>query len=404
MKALVAHPGTQHAPHLARELAARDLLAGYWTGFALREGGLAAALAARLVRWPAVAGLASRVVADIPAGRLHTMPGLEFSAIRQLRAGADSHATLHERNRRFQERIPAARLRECGAVIGFDTSGWVLAERCAEAGRPFYLDRTIAHPAALARILTDFNRQFPAWAVTSAPRPADLVAAEAREHALAHRIVVGGRFARDTLVAEGIAPEKIRVNPYGVDWARFQPAANPVAPARPFRFLYVGSVSARKGVPVLLEAWRRLALKDAELWVAGGIGDAERRLIPDLPGLRLLGQVPRAQIPALYAQADVFVLPSLFEGFGLVLLEALAAGLPILATRHTGALELLEGRADLGELVAAGSVDELAAAFVRWQNAPGAHRSRVAAARPGLEREFSWSAYGDRWATLLRES
>lgn len=402
MHVLLAHPGTQHAPRLARELDRLGLLGEFWTGLALRDGGLLAVLAHRLRRWPAMAGLAARVVPGINSGRLHTMPLVELNAVRRLRAGHDSHSTLHERNRRFQEQIPEASLAANDAVIGFDTSSWILAERARQRGRPFCLDRTIAHPAAFARIMAGFNRQFPDWAVALEERPAMVADAEAREHELAARIVVGGSFARDTLVRAGIPSEKIRVNPYGVDWAGFAAPVHQTPASRPFRFLYVGSVVARKGVPVLLEAWRRLAPADSELWIVGNVGPRERRLIPDLPGLKLFGQTPRARLPALYAQTDVFVLPSFFEGFGLVLLEALAAGLPIIATPHTGAVELLR-QPCLGELVTAGSVDELVAAMERWRTNPNGHRAKLAAAVASLADDFSWAAYGERWKKILAE-
>ena len=128
-------------------------------------------------------------------------------------------------------------------------------------------------------------------------------------------------------MAEGIAADKVSVNPYGVDWARLGAAAPTERAGRPLRFLFLGSHLARKGLPVLIEAWRALGARrgDAELWLAGHCGARERALIPDLPGLKVCGLVPHADVPALLAQIDVFVLPSFFEGFGLVLLEALAA-------------------------------------------------------------------------------
>ena len=402
MNVLLAHPGTQHAPHLARELHRHGMLGEFWTGLAFSEGGLLAKIAGQSHRWPALAGLGSRIVDGIPSDRLHTMPLLELAALRRLRAGHDSHLTLHERNRKFQEKIPESALSANDAIISFDTSSWILTERAQRLNRPLYLDRSIAHPAAFARIMAGLNRQYPEWAVSVANRPAVVAEAETREHAQAQRIVVGGHFARDTLLQEGIPSEKIRMNPYGVDWSAFAAPEQSLTTPRPFRFLYVGSVLARKGVPVLLDAWRQLALQNAELWIAGSIGSRERRLIPSLPGLRMLGQVPRAQIPGLYAQADVFVLPSLFEGFGLVLLEALAAGLPIIATPHTGAVELLDD-ATLGELVAAGSVDELMGALQRWHGEPGIHRTKILAAHGRLAAKFSWTAYGDRWAKILSE-
>jgi len=361
-----------------------------------------------LARWSRLRGLNTRIVRGVPAAKLRCVPLNELRALRRLRRGTgDALRTLHERNEKFQDTIPERALRESDAIIGFDTSGWLLARRAQTLGRPFFLDRTIAHPAAFARIEAELHRRYPAWCPDAKPRPDYLAAAEAEEHQRAHRIVVGSAFARDTLLAEGIAPEKVRVNPYGVDWSRF--AAPPEAStareaARPLRFLYLGSLLARKGVPVLLDAWRAFGARrgDAELWLAGHCGEHERRLIPELPGLRLLGLVPRAEVPRLFAQIDVFVLPSFFEGFSLVLLEALAAGVPVISTPNAGALDLGLG-ASYGRIVPAGSVEALTAAFEDYRAAPP-DRASVRAATTLIARDFSWEAYGDRWAALLRET
>ena len=398
MQALLAHPGTQHAPRLARELDRHGLLSGYWTGLAF-AGNSAGARFARLARnWPGLRGLRTRIIPDLNPARLHAIPGPELSALWQLKRSGDSETVIHRRNRRFQEKIPEAALRASDAIIGFDTSSWVLAERAARLGLPFWLDRTIAHPAASAPLLAELHRRFPAWSEPVAPRPAAVVAAEAEEHALAHRIVVGSGFARDTLVQQGIAAAKITVNPYGVDWSRFAGTPRPPAAGRPLRFLFVGSLLGRKGVPYLLEAWRRLGPVSAELWLAGS-GHVGKSLERELPGLRLLGRVPHAEVPALFAAADVFVLPSLLEGFSLTVLEALASGLPVIATPNTGATQALRDPV-LGRLVAAGSVDELEAALRHYLATPPDHAVIRRQASP-LAEVFSWQAYGDRWARLL---
>lgn len=401
MRVLLAHPGTQHAPRLARELANRGLLAEFWTGLALAEGGLAARLALRWRGFGPFRGLSTRVLHGVPASVLRRLPANEVQALFRLKRGGDSLRVLHERNARFQDAIPERSLRESDAVIGFDTSAWRLAERVRPLSRRLYLDRTIAHPAVLARLEADLHRRYPDWCPAPQPRPDYLAAAEAKEHEFAHRIVVGGVFARDTLVTEGIPAEKIAVNPYGVDWHRFQSAPEAVS-ARPLRFLFLGSHLARKGVPVLLDAWRALGPRrgDAELWLAGPCGERERRLIPPLPGLTVLGQVPHADVPALLGKTDVLVLPSLFEGFGLVLLEGLAAGLPFIATPHTGAADLPAGD-PYGQSVPAGSVEALVGALEHYLARPP-DRATVLAACAGLRDRFSWTAYGDRWAALLR--
>jgi glycosyltransferase involved in cell wall biosynthesis len=397
MPALLAHPGTQHAPRLAGELDRRGLLAGYWTGIGFAENSAGARFARLAKGWPGLRGLRSRIIPGLDRTRLHRVPGPELAALVQLKWGSDGETVIHERNRRFQESIPEAALRACSAVIGFDTSSWVLAERTTRLGKPFWLDRTIAHPAASAPGLAELRRQFPAWAEPAGPRPA-VAAAEAREHELAHRIVVGSSFARDTLVRHGVAESKITVNPYGVDWDRFAGTPRPPAAGRQPRFLFVGSLLGRKGVPYLLEAWRRLGPVGAELWLAGS-GHVEKSLERELPGLKLLGRVPHAEVPALFAASDVFVLPSLLEGFSLTVLEALASGLPVIATPNTGAAEALRDPA-LGRLVTAGSVDELEAALRHYLANPPDHAAirRIAAPLAGV---FSWTAYGDRWARLL---
>lgn len=403
MKVLLAHPGTQHARCLARELERRGQLGEFWTGLALAEHGLAAGLATRFRGLPGLKGLSNRIVPGIPASRLHCVPFNEIRALLRLGRGGDALRAIHERNERFQDAIPDASLRACDALIAFDTSAWRLAERVQLMNCPLYLDRTIAHPAAFARIEAELHRRYPEWCPAIAPRPDYLTAAEADEHRLAHRIVVGSSFARDTLVAEDVPAAKVRVNPYGVDWSGF---ASPLPPtrSRPLRFLFLGSHLARKGLPLLFEAWRALGVRrgEAELWLAGHCGKRERRLIPALPGLHVLGLVPHAAVPALLAECDVLVLPSLFEGFSLTLLEALASGLPVVSTPNAGATDLVTAPV-FGRVIAPGSVEELLAALeTQLTNPPD--RAAVRAAAAPLAERFSWAAYGDRWAALLQES
>ncbi len=402
MQVLVAHPGTQHASRLARELAARGLLGEFWTGLALVEDGIAARMASRLRFLPPFRGLSNRILRGVPASRVHRLPANEVRALLALRRGTDKLPVLHDRNQRFQALIPDASIQRCDTMIGFDTSSWLLARRAHMAGKPFYLDRTIGHPATLLRIEEEIHRRYPEWCDAPQARPAYLEEAEATEHHLAHRIVVGSSFAKSTLVAAGVAANKVVVNPYGVDWARFR-TEGAAAPERPRRFLFLGSHLARKGLPVLLDAWRKLGRdrRDAELWLAGPCAPARRRLIPELPGLRVLGPIAHRDVPALLAQADVLVLPSWLEGFSLVVLEALAAGLPFIATPNTGVQDLPDPEA-VGRIVPVGSIEGLVAAISHYiANPPD--RAAVQGACASWRERFTWSAYGDRWVQLLGE-
>lgn len=138
---------------------------------------------------------------------------------------------------------------------------------------------------------------------------------------------------RVRVIANGVAPGE-------------EPVERPVASTT--TFLSVGRLRTRKAVGVLLEAFDRLRRErqDVELVV---IGDGELRPVIEAQrarlgtaGVRLLGAVPRDQIARHLAAADVFVLPSIYEGFPLAILEAMAAGLPVLATRVSGNPEAVE--------------------------------------------------------------
>jgi len=401
MQVLVAHPGTQHGGKLACELAVRGLLAEFWTGFAIGDGSMAARTAEALRSIRFLRGVCNRVVC-VPTNRLHSVPFNDLRALWRMRRGQDGLKVLYDRNQCFQESVPCRSLQACDVVVGFDTSSWRLADRARALNRQFILDRSIAHPAALSRVEREMHRLYPAWCPPPRPRLKCLVAAELQEHQLAQRIVVGGSFARDSLLAEGIPLQKIIVNPYGVDWDRFSGLIG-IDANRPLRFLFLGSHLARKGLPLLIDAWESLRSQhgDTELWLAGPCGRRERGLIPDLPGLRVLGQVARLDIPRLLSQTDVLVLPSLFEGFGLVLLEALAAGMPFIATPHTGAIDL-PMKPQFGTIVPVGSVEALRAALKHYIDQPP-DRSLVLSSSTLLRKHFSWSAYGDRWEMMLRE-
>ena len=310
-----------------------------------------------------------------------------------------------QRNLCFQQAIPEQAIATSKVVVGFDTSSWLLGRRARNAGHRFVLDRSIAHPAALTRIMNEVAQTYPDWVPDVRTRLPELVSKEAEEHALADRIVVAGSFSRDTLIAEGIDSDRVVVNPYGVDWAAFDLVGTDRLSTisetgnRPFRFLFVGTVNTRKGIPMLLQAWSQLAARNAELWIVGRIDERIRHLIPELPGLKLFGQTSRPRLIEIYAQCDVFVLPSLFEGFGLVLLEAMAAGLPVIATPHTGAVDFVDSP-DLGRIVPTGEVEALLEALRHYLVHPPS-RERIQASAARLRDTYSWEAYGDRWGTLL---
>jgi alpha-1,3-rhamnosyl/mannosyltransferase len=114
------------------------------------------------------------------------------------------------------------------------------------------------------------------------------------------------------------------------------------APDRPY-FLFVGTIEPRKNVPALIDAWQPLA-GEADLVIAGRMR-ADAPIIQPRPGLRLLGEVPDAQLPSLYSSAAACVYPTQYEGFGLPVLEAMQCGTPVITSRDPAVVEVSGGAA-----------------------------------------------------------
>lgn len=172
----------------------------------------------------------------------------------------------------------------------------------------------------------------------------------------ADAIVCASNMTRKSLEFAGCEPERISVIPYGC-----APPQGPVAPrpAGSCRLLFVGQGIQRKGLHHLLLAWRRIAHLGAELTLVCYHIDPGIAQLAETSGVRLLGRQDRAALNALFAASDVFVMPSLVEGFGLTYLEALAAGCHVVGTENTG-LPDLPFDSEALSIVPVGEIDTLA--------------------------------------------
>ncbi|HEX7975697.1 MAG TPA: glycosyltransferase family 1 protein [Anaerolineales bacterium] len=225
------------------------------------------------------------------------------------------------------------------------------------------------------------------------------------------RVITDSQFSRDRILsALDLPPDRVNVIYPGVDRKKFWPQpAGQVDRVRaryglPARYvLCVATHEPRKNLPRLLQAWQRAqaggrAAAQAGLVIAGGLGTVFRRpglgARPELKGagykstgsgVRWLGYVPDEDLPALYSGALVFALPSLYEGFGLPVLEAMACGTPVVTACGTG---LPEAAGEAGLLVDPLNVDEIAATLSKLL-ADEALRSELAGR--GLRRAESCS-------------
>jgi len=152
-------------------------------------------------------------------------------------------------------------------------------------------------------------------------------------------ITVQSSFAERTFIARGISAQKLVKLPLGVDLNMFHPVPKE---DNVFRVLYAGTISLRKGSLYLLAALQDLRLNNFEFMFNGHVSDEIKNLIlPYANCIRSVGTRPFDQLYKLYSQASVFVLPTIEDGFAKVITEAMACGVPVIATTNCGAEDVL---------------------------------------------------------------
>jgi len=224
------------------------------------------------------------------------------------------------------------------------------------------------HQAFIYPLLAADLERFPevraSFATESDSAPLDRLAPEHLvEWRGADAILCASTFTKASLVAQGCAPGRIAVAPYGAQLAMGD-LPRPEGRGRRCRFLFVGQGVQRKGLHHLLRAWRAADLKDCDLRLVCSKLDPGLLPLTEQPNVDLSAKIPLAELRAAYLASDVFVMPSIAEGFGLVYLEAMSAGLFCIGARNSG-LPDLGPPADVADIVGAGDVDGLAHSLVR---------------------------------------
>lgn len=402
---VVSHPGKQHSYQVALALECADLLRQFITGVYFKPDEFPYTLARRLpmaIRQRALGVLNRRRLAELDDRLVTSVP-------------------YHEIVSRTVGKLPPL-LRITERQSGYLFSNW--------AGDLFtsnWLQRCVPRPAMLYSFLGSalhsfqHARQLGVCTVLDVPitlNAFQIVAEEKQSLGIPSRcsklaprlqaevlsadyVLVPSDIVAKSTVALGLSPARVITIPFGVDVARFRPRSPSQAHANhKFRVLFVGRFDIRKGIHHLLEAWRELALPESELVIVGPSGDPKfvREMRARYRGLFTeVGYVPHSQLSELYAQADVYVFPSLAEGSAYVTYEALASGLPCIVTSEAGSV-VRDGIE--GFVVPRGDIPSLKEHILRLYH-DGALRRQMSVAARERAQEYSWQHYHVRLVNAL---
>jgi len=221
------------------------------------------------------------------------------------------------------------------------------------------------------------------------------------EYEVCDKIIVPSTTAFKSFEQSGY-PGKAIIIHAGVDHHFFTPRSATVSP-KSFRVCYVGRVEIAKGIGYLLQAWKQLALADAELVLIGEVAPEMDSIIKQhaQPNVRFLGFLPPAEVAGWYRSSNLFVFPSVNEGLARVLFEAMASALPVIATETSGAEDCVTSGED-GTIVPARNTEALAEAMLwHYQNREESE-AMGRLARRNIEQRFTLSHYEERMIALYR--
>ncbi len=357
---------------------------------------LARALLPAAVQGDALARLFGREAPDIPRDKIRSFAW--FGLGRALRNRAATTPALRLRaylqwNREFGLRVRDRWPDSANAAYAFNGAALELFERARSRGARCILDQTAAPWAVEESMLAEERGRWPGWEFEGAARTdwEPMAERERREWDLADVIVCGSDYVRESIRAIGGPAGKCAVVPYGVAAGAIRPRVRESG-GRPLNVLFVGTLQLRKGIQYVMEAARLLNRADVAVRAVGAarISDDAAKEIGRV--VERIGAVPRSDVPAHYEWADVLVAPSISEGSANVCYEALAAGLPVIATPNTGSV--VRDGVD-GFLVPIRSSQDLADRIGRLA-ADRALLTRLS--KNAIERaaEFTWTKYGER--------
>jgi len=402
---IFTHPtGNANVRHAALGLFRAGLLAEFWTclNFA------APALLQRLLPGRVTGQLRRRSYPSELAGSIHTRPFHEVIRLFAPKFGLTG-LVKHETGRfsvdavyRALDRAVAGRMRQrsFSGVYAYEDGAELAFREARRRGLRTLYDQPIGHWRAARTLLLDEAEREPEWASTLTGNRDSAAKNERKdaELALADVVFVASSYTRRTLSEVSGFTGTVMVVPYGAPTDRSALPAAP-GPVKKLRVLFVGSLGQRKGLSYLFAACRSVRAAVTLTVIGAKPLETCPALERELRDVRWIPGGPHQRILAEMAAHDVFVFPSLFEGFGLVLLEALAMGLPVITTAHTAGPDLIREGVE-GFIVPIRDSAAIAACLELLHREPARLAEMSYQARQRA-REFTWENYEETLAACV---
>jgi starch synthase len=281
---------------------------------------------------------------------------------------------------------------------GFQGSCRQSIEAANNSGKISVCEMTIAHLPYARRLLQEEAAFHPEWAdsIDFMSFPDNYEKRLIEEPLIAKKVIAISSFLKETLVQEGVAAEKITVIPLGfdADAISFSEKKDSIT-NRPLRLLYAGKITQRKGIKYLLDAINQFDKRDVELHVIGNVYGSGKAFQSYKSNYNYKSGITQQELFRQYEQYDALVFPSILEGFGLVTVEAMGAGLPVITTPNTNATEVIKNNVN-GYLVPIRSSEAIVQAITRLRNMDDASFQQMRWNARQTALQYTWEVHRNK--------
>lgn len=275
--------------------------------------------------------------------------------------------------------------------VGWSGANFWSIQRAKALGAKTVIERGSSHMHYQTKVLKE---EYEKWGLEFTETHPGIYQREIESYAEADRIAIPSLFVKRTFLEQGVPDGKLIHIPYGTSLEGFYPT---LRESNIFRVIHCGALSLRKGVQYLLRAFYELNLPDAELWLVGEITPHIKPFLAKYQSDRIVikGVYPQNKLHLLYSQCSIFCLASVEDGFGMVIPQAMACGLPIIHTTNTGGADIVREGID-GFCIAIRDVDALKEKILFFYENPDQQKAMSKNALKQARQSLSWDIYGER--------
>lgn len=288
---------------------------------------------------------------------------------------------------------------ESDLFVGWSSLCLYSLQRAKQLGSLVVVDRGSSHMVHQTQILQE---EYDRWGLKFNAIHRGVYDRELQEYAEADRIAIPSLFAKRTFLEQGVPENKLIHVPYGTSLKEFYPVPKEDTT---FRVMHCGGITLQKGVQYLIQAFYELKLPNAELWLLGSLSPEIKPFLAKYDSDRIIlkGKHPQNQLYWFYSQCSVFCLASIQDGFGMVIPQAMACGLPVIHTTNTGGEDIVRHGVD-GFCIPIRDVEALKEKILFFYENPDKRSEMGNNALQQARQSLSWDDYGRKMITAYQQA